>query len=198
MVTSVLARPTLILNRNWQPVNVATVARAVVMLCNETAQVVDPANYQLYTWRDWLQFVPEVGEPFIQAVSQRLRVPEVVTLIGYDRLPAASVSFSRRNIFKRDRYACQYCGVQPGSEDLTIDHVLPRSQGGVSSWENCVLACMACNKRKADRLPEQAGMRLKSRPFRPLWKPLYADHYLRIESWSKFLSEAYWSVELET
>lgn len=198
MVTSVLARPTLILNRNWQPVNVATVARAVVMLCNETAQVVDPANYQLYTWRDWLQFVPAVGEPFIQAVSQRLRVPEVVTLIGYDRLPAASVSFSRRNIFKRDRYACQYCGVQPGSEDLTIDHVLPRSQGGVSSWENCVLACMACNKRKADRLPEQAGMRLKSRPFRPLWKPLYADHYLRIESWSKFLSEAYWSVELET
>ena len=76
-------------------------------------------------------------------------------------MPAAAVTFSRRNIFKRDRYVCQYCGSQPGSEELTIDHVVPRSQGGVSSWTNCVLACMTCNKRKADRTPEQAGMMLR-------------------------------------
>ena len=87
--------------------------------------------------------------------------------------------------------------MQPGSEDLTIDHVIPRSRGGVSSWENCVLACMSCNKRKADRTPEQAGMRLRRRPFRPRWRPLYAEQHLRIASWSRFLSEAYWSVELE-
>ena len=85
----------------------------------------------------------------------------------------------------------------PRSEELTIDHVLPRSQGGVSSWENCVLACMACNKRKADRTPEQAGVKLRKQPTRPTWKPLYADHTTRIASWSKFVSEAYWKVRLE-
>ena len=92
----------------------------------------------------------------------RLRVPEVVALSGYDRTAGGPVTFSRRNIFKRDHYTCQYCGAQPGSEELTLDHVVPRSQGGVSSWENCVLACMACNKRKADRTPEQARMHLRA------------------------------------
>ena len=87
----------------------------------------------------------------------RLRVPEVVALAGYDRLPEAAVAFSRRNIFKRDHYTCQYCGVQPGTEELTIDHVIPRSQGGTSTWENCVLACVACNKQKADRTPAAGG-----------------------------------------
>ena len=127
----------------------------------------------------------------------RLRVPEVVTLTDYDRLPAAAVSFSRRNIFKRDHYTCQYCGVQPGGEELTIDHVVPRAQGGTSTWTNCVLACVACNKRKADRTPDQAGMRLRKQPIRPNWKPLYASPSVRIASWSNFVSEAYWNVTLE-
>ena len=124
--------------------------------------MVDPNDYQLYTWADWSRLGPREGEQFIQAVRLRLRVPEVVALTGYDRLPMGAVTFSRRNVFKRDHYTCQYCGAQPGSEELTIDHVLPRSQGGMSSWENCVLACMACNKRKADRTPEQARMRSAS------------------------------------
>ncbi|NQT11974.1 MAG: HNH endonuclease, partial [Planctomycetes bacterium] len=115
----------------------------------------------------------------------------------YDRLPTAAVTFSRRNIFKRDRFTCQYCGAQPGSEELTLDHVVPRSQGGESRWDNCVLACLACNKRKADRTPEQARMRLRHKPVRPKWNPLYALRDVRIESWSKFVSEAYWNVALE-
>ena len=197
MVAKVLQRPTLVLNRNWQPVNVATVERALTMLWNESARVVDPHDYQMYTWADWSQLVPREGELFIQAIRMRLRVPEVVTLTDYDRLPAAAVSFSRRNIFKRDHYTCQYCGVQPGSEELTIDHVIPRAQGGTSTWTNCVLACVACNKRKADRTPVQAGMRLRKQPVRPTWKPLYASPSMRIASWSKFVSEAYWNVKLE-
>ena len=227
MIPRVLQRPTLVLNRNWQPVNVATVARALVLLWNESARVVDPADYQTFTWEDWSRLRPSDGERFIQAVRFRLRVPEVITLTGYDRVPAAAVTFSRRNIFKRDRYTCQYCGRQgrfhfgkrdevvyetadsdprsqgnrprrqPGSEELTIDHVVPRAQGGESLWGNCVLACLACNKGKADRTPEQAGMRLKHKPVRPTWNPLYAAHEVRIESWSKFVSEAYWNVTLK-
>lgn len=198
MVASVLQRPTLVLNRNWQPVNVATVSRALTMLWNESARVVDPHDYQMYDWADWMQFVPQGDEPFIQAVRLQVRVPEVVALSTYDRLPSAAVSFSRRNIFKRDHYTCQYCGIQPGSEELTIDHVVPRAQGGISSWTNCVLACVACNKRKADRTPAQAGLRLNKTPIRPSWKPLYASPSVRIASWSKFVSEAYWNVTLET
>jgi 5-methylcytosine-specific restriction endonuclease McrA len=197
MVAKVLERPTLVLNRNWQPVNVATVARALVLLWNKSARVVDPNDYRTYTWNDWSQLRPRTGDPFIQAVRLRLRAPEVIVLADYDRLPSAAVSFSRRNLFKRDHWTCQYCGVQPGSDELTIDHVVPRSQSGTSTWENCVLACVTCNKRKADRTPQQAGLKLRHAPVRPLWKPMYARHSVRIESWSKFVSEAYWNVKLE-
>jgi 5-methylcytosine-specific restriction endonuclease McrA len=196
MTIKALQHPALVLNRNWQPVNVATVARALVLLWNESARVVDPHDYRLYTWADWSALAPRADENWIQAVRQRLRVPEVIVLAGYDRLPSAAVSFSRRNIFKRDYWACQYCGTQPGGDELTIDHVIPRSQGGTSTWENCVLACVGCNKRKADRTPKQAGMKLSKTPVRPMWKPVYARDSVRIESWSKFISETYWNVPL--
>jgi len=204
VVSKVLQRPALVLNRNWQPVYVATVARALLLLWNESARVVDPADYQLYTWADWSRLAPRADEPVIRTIRQRLRVPEVIALTAYDRLPTAAVTFSRRNIFKRDHFTCQYCTVQPGPEELTIDHVLPRSQGGTSTWENCVLSCIDCNKKKADRTPEQAGIRLRKPPVRPVWKPPGTDaqrwsaaHRERIANWSKFVSEAYWNVELE-
>ena len=145
-----LQRPTLILNRNWQPINVATVARALILLWNDSAKVVDPVDYQLFDWSDWSQLVPDRDEPFIQSVRQKFRVPEVIALTKFDQLPTQSVTFSRRNVFKRDKLTCQYCGKQPGGEELTIDHVVPRAQGGQSSWTNCVLACVDCNSRKAD------------------------------------------------
>ena len=81
---------------------------------------------------------------------------------------------------------------------MTIDHVVPRAQGGESSWTNCVLACLECNKRKADRTPEQAKVRIRKEPIRPAWKPVYSEHVSRMESWSKFISEAYWNAELRS
>ena len=195
MVAAVLDRPTLVLNRIWQPVGIATVAKALTKACNETARIVDPSDYQQYSWDAWSQ-LPVEGDLFIQSRCFRLRVPEVITLTRYDRVPINSVTFSRRNVFKRDRFTCQYCGVQPGSEELTIDHVIPRAQGGTSTWSNCVLACVECNSRKANHTPQQARMPLRSKPTRPKWKPLYATHGIRIESWSRFISEAYWNVEL--
>jgi 5-methylcytosine-specific restriction endonuclease McrA len=193
----VLQKPVLVLNKSWQPVHVATVARALVLVWKDAARVVDVADYQTFTWQDWARMSPEDGDAFLQSANCHLRVPEVITLTGYDRMPTRAVTFSRRNIYKRDRFQCQYCGCKPGGEELTIDHVNPRAQGGVSSWTNCVLACVACNKRKADRTPRQAGMKLRKEPIVPTWKPVYADHRTRLESWSKFISEAYWNVELE-
>lgn len=195
---AVLNRSTLVLNRNWQAVGVATVSRALTLVAGERARVVDPHDYQLYGWEDWARLIPRDDEPFVQSVTFRVRVPEVITLTDYDRVPTNAVPFSRRNIYKRDLYTCQYCGSQPGSEELTIDHVLPRSRGGTSTWDNCVLACLECNLRKANRTPAEAKMPLHKTPVRPKWRPLYARQDVRIESWSKFLSEAYWTVELRS
>lgn len=198
MTGEVLCRPILVLNRNWQPVGVQTVARAMLKLWNGSARVVDPESYQLYTWADWSRLAPEDGEPFIQTAQFRLRVPEVVTLIHYDRMPSRIVAFSRRNLFKRDSFTCQYCNHKPGSEELTIDHVTPKSRGGATSWDNCVVACIECNARKANRTPDEARMPLRRRPTQPRWKPFYASHGARIDSWAKFISEVYWTVELES
>ncbi len=153
MSVSVLNRPTLVLNRSWQPVGVATVARALTMLCNASARVVDPEDYQLYTWADWSRLAPRDGEPFLQAVRFRLRVPEVLTLTHYDRVRQSIVTFNRRNLFRRDHATCQYCGKRPGSSELTIDHIVPRSLGGTSTWDNCVLACVSCNAPRRTALP---------------------------------------------
>ena len=196
MVANVLKRPALVLNRNWQPVNVASVARALTLLWNDNARVVCPDTYQLFDWSDWTAVQPSADEPCVRAIRQNIRVPEVVALTIYDRLPKAHVAFSRRNIFKRDRYTCQYCGSRPRHDELTIDHVIPRAQGGQSTWDNCVLACVDCNHSKADRTPDQAGLSMKKVPKRPNWNPAYSRHSIRMDSWQKFLSDAYWNVEL--
>ena len=193
----VLERPTLVLNRNWQPVRVATVARSLTLLWNEAAHVVDPDDYRLHTWADWARLTPREGELFIRTVRFRMRVPEVLTLTRHDKPRQNAVTFSRRNVFKRDHNTCQYCGIRPGTEELTIEHVIPRSKNGLTTWENCVLACVACNARKANRTPERAGMKLRKIPIRPMWKPLYDASTIRIASWSRFLSEAYWNVSIE-
>ena len=198
MSSSVLQRPTLVLNRNWQPVNITSVARSMSMVYRGSARVVDPTSYQLFDWQDWSEVPVAEDELYVQAISQRFRVPEIISLKGFDKLPNSLVTFNRRNIFKRDRFTCQYCGKQPDRQELTIDHVLPRSRGGTSTWGNCVLACLSCNRRKADRLPVEAGMRLRKEPIRPVWTPAYSRHSMQIQSWRSFISEAYWDVELNS
>ena len=193
-----LQRPTLVLNRNWQPVNIISVARSMSMVYRGTARVVDPNSYQLFQWQDWSEIPVVEGEPYVQAVSQRFRIPEVIALKDFDKLPISLVTFNRRNIFKRDRYTCQYCGKQPDRQELTIDHVLPRSRNGTSTWENCVLACIGCNRRKADRLPVEAGMRLRNEPIQPRWTPAYSRHSVQMQSWRSFISNAYWDAELKS
>lgn len=195
---SMLQAPTLVLNRAWVPIRTTPVREALCLLVKGSARAVRPDTYETHDFDSWAALRAEEGRPHVKTVRLTILVPEVIVLTKYDRMPDGGVVFSRRNIFKRDRFTCQYCGARPGTEELTIDHVLPRAQGGVSEWTNCVLACVACNARKANRTPRQAGMTLARAPVKPAWKPVFTMRLgVLPQSWKDFLADAYWNVPLQ-
>lgn len=210
MTATTLNRPVLVLNKNWQAVNVVTAKKAYKMLSKlysedveginiETeprARVIDVDDLMVYDWTDWTSMEPKDGG-FVVAGDTQFRVPEVILLSRYDKLPNRKVKFSRRHVYRRDNYECQYCGENPGTELLTIDHVMPRSRGGKTTWENCVLACLDCNSRKADRTPEECRMQLRKVPKKPMLNLFKADQKYRPQSWRQFVSAAYWEGEMK-
>jgi 5-methylcytosine-specific restriction endonuclease McrA len=194
---SVLAERALVLNRSWTAICTTTVRDALVMAYREIAQIICPDTCEAYDFTDWTSLAAREGEAVITTPLLRIRVPEVIVLKRYNGFPLHTVAFSRRNIYRRDAYTCQYCGSRPGSELLSIDHVVPRSRGGRSNWVNCVLACVDCNKRKADRTLEEAGIVLHKAPGPPTFHgALEISIGRRKASWERFISERYWNVEL--
>lgn len=193
---SVLSNRVLVLNKSWTPVGTSSLKRAMVLVFKETALIIEPEAYQLFTWDDWSKLRPCEGEDKLMSAHAEFRVPEVILLKSYDKYPKPRVHFSRRTLFKRDSQTCQYCGIQPGTDELTIDHIIPKAQGGVTSWENCALACVDCNRKKADKRPEQAGMKLLKQPKKPKFNLFKTDIKKPIKSWEQFLGECYWEVEL--
>lgn len=188
----------LVLNRHWLAIDTVTVRRALCMMYMGVARAVVPETYEVHDWGSWAALRVEEGQPRVRAVRFEIRVPEIVLLLFYDRIPKKRVIFSRRNLFRRDHFTCQYCGRQPGRGELSIDHVLPRSLGGRSTWANCVVACLRCNKRKADRTLREAGLSLMSQPREPAWSPyLSLNLGRRRVNWERFISDKYWNVELE-
>ncbi len=197
MSESVLSEPTLVLNKNWLPVRVCTVRRALTLVFKDLARIIGPGNYSLYDFDSWLDLKVASGEPHIRTVSLSIRIPEVIVLRTSDRFTRPRVVFSRRNLFRRDRNTCQYCGVRFPTEELSIDHVLPRSLGGSGNWTNCVVACLHCNARKGSRSLHAAGMHLLRTPKEPPPQMAFTLHLgHRKQSWEQFVSEAYWNVEL--
>lgn len=198
----ILSRPVLVLNQRWVALTTMSVKEAIGLVAKGSARIIDPADFSavdLVTWNDVSRAKTKLEGEVIRSQRLSLVPPEVIVLTSYAGIGQRSVVFSRKNLFKRDKYTCQYCGKQPGPEELTIDHVMPKSRGGGSTWENCVLACIECNKRKANRTPEEAGMKLRKTPKKPSWKSLsQLNPRDRKLSWDKFLSEAYWEVELES
>ncbi|MGH8338702.1 MAG: HNH endonuclease [Gammaproteobacteria bacterium] len=190
---SVLDEPCLILNRNWQPTTFLPVKVAIVNVMRDMASVLDPVNYLLLTFEEWIESKPE-AERWIKSASAMIPAPEVIVLKKYGERPPRKVTFNRPNLAKRDQSTCQYCGTMLPLDDLTVEHIMPRSRGGPTSWENCVAACTACNARKADQTPKEAGMRLRTVPSKPVWKSSLRlpSRGLRA-SWQPFLAK-----ELET
>jgi 5-methylcytosine-specific restriction endonuclease McrA len=201
-----LTAKVLVLNRLYLALRVVSAKRAFSLLCRELAEVIHVENgqYHAFDFESWAevgafrdQFTPAHYD-WVRTVRLEIPVPKVIRLLGYDRLPEQHVKLNRRNLFARDRNQCQYCGHYFPTSELSIDHILPRAQGGGDTWENLVCACVKCNAKKGGRTPDQAHMSFIRKPVRPRRNPLIT---LRLgqekyESWKAFLDNAYWSVEL--
>lgn len=196
----------LVLNKLYVAVRVISARRAFSLLCRDIAEVIHVEddkflNYNFESWQELSQlrrtFEPDKHD-WVRTMRFDIAVPRVIRLLGYDRLPAQIVKLNRRNLFARDRNQCQYCGKAFPTSELSIDHVLPRAQGGGDSWENLVCSCVRCNARKGGRTPEEAHMRLVRKPARPKRNPLITLRLgqERYSSWKAFLDDAYWNVEL--
>jgi 5-methylcytosine-specific restriction endonuclease McrA len=201
-MNTALNQHVLVLNRLWQAVNVCTARRALTLLFQGQAQVVVNAEdgsfhtFDFQEWRNISRNAPQ--EESVRTVSFRIRVPRIILLFVYDRLPKKEVKFTRHNIFERDKNTCQYCGRVFDRKDLNLDHVIPRDRGGPTTWENIVCSCIECNTQKANRKPQEASMHLVRKPKRPKWRPFVQINFSlhRHDSWKHFIDLAYWNVEL--
>jgi 5-methylcytosine-specific restriction endonuclease McrA len=184
-----LDAPVLVLNRSYLPIHMTSVQRAFVLLYRGMARAVDE-RYETFEFGAWRQQAVRRGDDHIGIVGGIIRVPRVILLAAFDRVPRRHVRFSRTNIYARDRNTCQYCGRRFARSQLNLDHVVPRSQGGRSTWENVVCSCVACNRRKGGRTPKEARMRLIRRPTKPRWTPLTGALSGRRDypEWKPFLS----------
>ncbi|MFW6051302.1 MAG: HNH endonuclease [Myxococcota bacterium] len=184
----VLTAPVLILNRGYQPVRITTVRHAFMMLYMGRARALD-GDFEPMDFDAWIETRPCDGDELLGTPGGAVRVPRVLLLTHYNRVPRAPLRLSRRNIFLRDDYTCQYCRSRLPARELNLDHVLPRSRGGRSTWENLVTSCRICNLRKGRATPEEAGMALRRLPARPSWSVVaqLARTRTRYEQWAPFL-----------
>ena len=228
---------TLVLNRNWQAINVCA-ARDAYTLMFKTAilKSVDPetgrekdvivphakaivkdGDFQIYDFQEWMLYSDDWMEKLgalseaeqaaqleretIGLVKGRIRIPRVVLLTLYDKLPHKEVRFTRHSVYERDRYTCQYCNHRfgkSGVRHLNMDHVIPRERGGTTSWENIVTACVPCNTKKANRTPTEAGMKLLRLPTKPKWRTFVNVPLEQVmhEQWADFMDFVNWKVEV--
>ncbi len=162
----------LVLNQNYEPLNVCSVRRAVVLVLRGRAEVI------------------EIGRGVIRSARRHIQLPSVIRLVNYIRRPRPRVRLSRREVFARDGFACMYCG--KSTVDLTLDHVIPRHRGGEHTWANLVAACKKCNHKKAGRTPDEARMKLLQPPFEPKVSPfhLFRSYLDTNDGWRKFVPGA--------
>jgi len=182
----------LLLNRNWQAIHVKTPAEAFCMMASGSASGLDVQGDDFLSpvgWEDWLKLSVRDQDKAINTPRGAVRVPTVIVAANYAKVPICRPRFGARAIWERDGGCCQYTGRKLAPGEGNIDHVIPRSRGGASSWENCVLSHRAVNEKKADRLPQEAGLRLLRSPLVP--RALPATALIRnphgIRDWQRFL-----------
>ena len=182
---------TLVLNKSYIPVHIARWQKVMALLYKDHAHALDD-DYVVYDYDTWVNSTYKFGKRFnkIRTVSYEVAIPEIIVLTKYNKLPIQEVKYTRQSIYQRDKNTCQYCGKKFKRENLTRDHVIPKSQGGKNTWNNIVTACNDCNSKKANRTPKQADMKLIKTPKAPGWlNPLnrVSRHPKPKESWKTFM-----------
>jgi len=194
-----LSAQVLVVNRNLQAVHITTARRAFVLMFTDVARALDPA-WVAHDFESWASLSPSGDGPTVGTSRGPILIPRVLQLVAYDRMPRTTIRLTRRNIFLRDGYTCQYCARRGTPRDLNLDHVMPRSRGGPMTWENVVCSCRVCNLKKGGRTPPEANMRLLRRPVRPRWSPVLALAFSpgRPAEWEPFLASLPGARELQT
>jgi len=194
-MSDALNMPTvLLLNRNWQAIHVKTPADAFCMMAAGTAHGLDIHGGDEMTpipWDRWLQLSVREGDKAVQTVRGPVRLPTVVVAVHYAKMPTRRPKFSSRAIWVRDNGTCQYTGRHLNPGEGNIDHVLPRSRGGKTSWDNCVLAYKHVNSVKSNRLPQEVGLKLLREPRPPREVPaiMMIRNHFSIPDWEYFLPQ---------
>ncbi|MCB0308802.1 MAG: HNH endonuclease [Bdellovibrionales bacterium] len=201
MLENALQSRVLVLNRSFMPIQITSAKRAFCMIYLGIAKAVD-REYQTFDFESWAQLQIRQNDQAIGMIGKLVKIPRVILLQVYDRMPKKQIRFSRYNIFARDKNICQYCGKRFFRVDLNLDHVIPRSRGGETTWENIVCSCIACNRKKGGRTPKEASMKLVKIPKRPHWTECLnlKPNSPLLKEWLPFLNVvdfSYWTVELE-
>lgn len=207
-MNDVLESRVLVLNRNYSPVNITTVRKALKKLITGRAEIVTVENeayvgYNLTSWTELSFLKKEYGmdgdEELVGSDRFAFIAPTIIRALVYDKTHRQPIRMSRKNILLRDNFTCQFCGKKFPTEKLTLDHVFPQARGGAGTWENLVCSCFKCNNKKGCRTPEEAGMKLLRKPEKPSQFVAFEvpQDSKRYKNWDAFVSDLYWSTELQ-
>lgn len=203
----------LALNRSYIPVGIVTLQKAFKKLVSNRANVVHVTengyyeDHDITSWAEFSILKKMIGdelngfEDWINSSEEAIEAPRIIRYLDYNKIYSNKIRFSRKNIFIRDHYKCQYCGLVKDIKKLQLEHVIPKSKGGKTTWVNTVCACNDCNDKKRDRTPIEAGMQIIRKPFTPRFLPTQSMKHFswdknKYESWENFVSNVYWNIEL--
>jgi len=196
----ILSTSVLVLNRHYTAVRVVTARRAFILLFRDAAEVldIDEGQFSNYDFQSWCEVSQLRGtakqhqEDWVRGANFEIQVPRIIRLVRFERSHAHGLRLNRRNLFARDGHRCQYCGQSLPLSQLSLDHVVPRSRGGTTTWENVVASCLHCNTKKGGRTPQEARMKLMRQPTRPSHNPVLALKLgnPKYEVWKTFLPKA--------
>lgn len=189
----------LVLNKSYIPIHIVDWRKAMSLIFQETAKPLD-RDLIIYDYEEWYLFSKDHishDYPKIHTVNKQIAIPEIIILKTYDRLPQRDVKYSRQTLFERDGYKCYLCNNIFERRNLTIDHVIPRSKGGKTTWENTITCCKSCNGIKSDKLLNQLNLKPFFMPKKPKWiSPLnFSQKKQTLKSWDKFMERAFIDIE---